>query len=140
MAVLDDVLKERVRYHLGYPGVQNVSMISVGIPTARQPAFLVELAMNNLIAATVPRIATIVETLDRIECALVDALCQLKADKVDEITLAGASGDTPLITGRLEEEYRRWANRLADTLGVPLYPFADRFVRPGAGSIPVRAS
>lgn len=141
-APLDDQQKERVRYHLGYLGVESGAMLSFGIPASRQTLFLIENAMNQLMAVSVPRVLTILQVLDNIEKQLAEALCYLTADQLGELALAGSKDPRArLVTDRLEREYVRWANRLADIFGVPKYPFSARTNAGGsggAGNIPVR--
>lgn len=138
MAALGATDKERCRYHLGYLQVEPAASLQFGLPRPIPTVFLVETAMNNIIAEAVPRVQRLLQVLDGIEAQLVAAICQLKADGVGNIKLAGTlDPKARLATDRLEAEYKRWACRLADTLGVPLYAFSRRF-RGGAGSVPVR--
>jgi len=127
-----------VRHHTGYPEVQPAASIQFGIPKPIPLAFLIEQAMENLLDTAIPRVRDILNILDNLEQQLVDAQCQLVADKVGEITLAGAlDKKSRLVTERLETEYVRWAKRLVDIFGVPLYPFSSRFMSKRYGSIPV---
>jgi hypothetical protein len=132
--------KERVRFALGYPGTtfggeQAAAGIAFGISIPLQTAFLLEEAIQVLLTNpyAVDRARRILKTLDDIEQRLAAAGCVLVAEKVGEITLRGAkAGET--YPDLLEREYRRWAQRLADHLGVPLYPFSEK-LRPGAGTV-----
>ncbi len=127
-----------MRHHTGYPEVQPAASIQFGIPKPLPLAFLIEQAMENLLDTAIPRVRDILNILDNLEQQLVDAQCQLVADKVGEITLAGAlDKKSRLVTERLETEYVRWAKRLVDIFGVPLYPFSSRFMSKRYGSIPV---
>lgn len=140
--VLTDEEKARVRHHTGYPEVQAAASIQYGLPKPAQMAFMIELAMENLMPIAVPRVRSILQILDDLEQQLVDAQAYLVADQLEELKLAGSGdGQNRLITDRLENEYRRWAGRLADVFGVPLYPFSARFAN-GAGSrvknVPIR--
>jgi hypothetical protein len=120
--------KARVRHHTGYPEVTSAASISFGIPRPAQVAFLLESAMNLILGTSVDRVRQILQILDDIEQQMVDAQCYLVADQLEELKLAG-SGDSKnrLVTDRLESEYVRWAERLVDIFGVPLYPFSARF-------------
>lgn len=141
--VFTDEEKARIRHHTGYPEVQVAASIQFGIPRPAQMAFMLEPAMENLMPVAAPRVRSILTILDNLEQQMVDAQPYLVADQLEELHLAG-SGDSKgrLITDRLEAEYRRWAGRLVDIFGVPLYPFSERFstgARSGrAGNIPVR--
>lgn len=127
--------KERVRYHLGYLEVQPAASIQYGLPRPIQTIFLVETAMSNIMAEAEFRVRKIVGVMDGIEDQLVDAQARLAAEKLDELTIRRDETDS------LEAEYVRWGCRLADLLGVPIYPYSNRYrehMGTVAGSIPVR--
>lgn len=132
---LNEAEKERARYHLGYPEIQGAASIQFGIPRPIQTAFLVEHALNNIIGAAEDRVRRILGVMDGIEDQLTDAQPRLAAEKMDELTIRKDEADA------LEREYVRWGSRLADVLGVPIYPYSARYrtaLSGGAGSIPVR--
>lgn len=144
MATLTEEEKERVRYHLGYMATsfgsqQAAASIAFGIPRPVQTMFLVEEAIQNLLtnAFAIDRVRRVLFTLDDIEEKLRSATCILVAEQVGELKLRGAKrGETH--PDLLEREYVRWAKRLADILGVPLYHYSSRFRGGGPGrSIPV---
>lgn len=125
--------RDRVRYHLGYQSVQQAASIQFGMPAATQTSFLVETAMNNIMAVAEERIRSYLNVLDGIESKLVCAQDRLAADTLEGLKLRGGEPDM------LEDEYRRWAYRLADILGCPLNPFSKRFAgNVRAGNLPVR--
>lgn len=139
MVVFTEEEKARVRHHTGYPEVQPAASIQFGIPKPIPLAFLIEQAMENILETAIPRVRDILNVLDSLEQQLIDAQCQLVADKVGEINLAGTLDKRGrLVTDRLETEYVRWAKRLVDIFGVPLYPFSARFMQKRYGSIPVQ--
>lgn len=131
--------KSRIRYHLGYAetsfgGAQAAASIAFGVAQPVQTAFLLEEAIQNLLVNiyAVARVQRILQTLDSIEDQLRASTCTLAAEALGELKLRGAEpGRT--FPDLLEREYVRWAKRLADVLGVPLYGFAARF-QGGAGS------
>jgi hypothetical protein len=125
--------RERTRYHLGYLNVAPAASIALGFPRASQALFLVESAMNNLLPEGEDRVRTHLAVLDGIESKLIDAQCRLAAKEVGEITL------NPEETRKLEEEYTRWADRLARQLGVYRNPFSpgSPFGSGGSGGINV---
>lgn len=136
---LSDSDKERIRYHLGYLNVEPVASIQLGFPRASQPQFLVEASMERLLPETVMRIQKILSYLDCIEDQQFDANKRLKAQQLGELKLRNTN-DESTEQDLLEEEYFRWASRLADNLGVPLNAYAERFRRftfGGGVSIPV---
>jgi hypothetical protein len=134
----DQAEKERIRYHLGYLQTQPAASISYGIPRPIQTIFLVESAMDLVISAAEDRVRKLLTTLDEIECRMIDAQNYLGVNQLADIEIRKEHID------QLEGEYCRWAARLADTLGVPLYPGAERFRRlfnmggNQAGILPVR--
>lgn len=130
--------KARVRRHTGYPEVTAAAGIVFGIPKQSQMAFLLEMAMPLIMSQSVARIRLLLTTLDNLEQQMIEAQAFLVADQLDDLSLAGTKTDL-LVTERLENEYIRWAKRLADCFGVPLYPFSERFRKSGQkGMIPVR--
>lgn len=132
---LTDAEKERTRYHLGYLSVSTAASLSFGIPVPQQTLFLVESAMNRVIEASIDRIRRILSIMDGIECQLVDAQPRLAASKLGDLELRLTETDS------LEREYARWGYRLANILGVPVYPYAERYQYGAgvkAGNVPVR--
>lgn len=128
MATLSDAEKERTRYHLGYMETSFAASMQLGIPRPVQTVFLLESAMNLIADAhAVARVRSILEQLDKIEQQLKDATCSLIAESIGDLKLRESYPD------RLEKEYVRWAKRLADIFGVPLYAYSDRFRKAGAG-------
>ena len=138
--MLTDPEKARVRYHLGYPQTDGMASIQLGIPKATQTGFLCELAMNLL--TDVQALATcreILSNLDKIDSALITALCQIGVASLGEIKLHPLAQQGQLSTDSLRKEYTHWADRLADLLGTPKYPYSTRSQRHGPGTmIPVR--
>jgi hypothetical protein len=132
---LDAREKERARYHLGYLAVQPAASIQFGIPRPIQTMFLVETALENIIEEAVDRVRKILKIMDDTEMRLVESQDRLAASALDALKLRENEPDL------LEREYVRWGWRLADVLGVPIYPYSNRY-RMGAGtragSIPVR--
>lgn len=125
--------KARVRYHLGYLGVQMAGSVTFGLPRPIQTLFIVELAMDNLIVEHEGMVREMVARLDQTEENIFQSQTRLKAKSLGEITLRDNEPEM------LETEYGRWARRLADILGVPLYAYSSRFQGgSGAGNIPVR--
>ena len=120
--------KARVRHHTGYPEMSMAASIQFGVPRPAQLAFLLESAFNQVLPTAVDRVRQILQVLDDIEQKMIDAQCYLVADQLEELSLAGSKdAKSRLVTDRLESEYVRWAERLVDIFGVPLYPFAARF-------------
>lgn len=133
---LDASEKERVRYHLGYLNVQPAPSISFGIPVPLQTLFLLESALNYVLPTAEDRVRRIITILDEIECKMIAGQDYLTVTRVDDIEIR------PDHIDQLEHEYCRWASRLSDELGAPLYPgspkFRSLFMTGIVGSIPVR--
>lgn len=136
MAALTETDKERVRYHTGYMETSFAASLQFGLPRPVQTIFILEQAMQQLVNAdAVTRVRCLLDTLDGIEAQLMRATKTLGAEQIGNIKLRGAAlGQSH--PDLLEREYVRWAKRLADVLGVPLYPYSDRFRPKGAGMIP----
>jgi hypothetical protein len=131
--MLSQAEKERVRYHMGYPQVQGAASLSFGIPRPIQTAFLLEDAMNNIIAAAEGRVRDLLAKLDVTEANIFGAQTRMQAERVGELTMRRDESQ------QLREEYKIWAERLADVLGCPLYAYSSKFNGAGNyGSIPVR--
>lgn len=130
-ATLTDAEKDRIRYHLGYPSTEAIASASFGIPALRQPAFLIESAMNTLLEVSLPRVRQVLTILDNLECKLVEAQDRLAAEQLGDLRTRSDE------LSRLEVEYNRWAMRLADIFAVPIYGYAARFLSGGgrAGNI-----
>ena len=137
--------KERIRYHLGYMetsfgSTMAAASIAFGIPRPAQTVFLLEQAIQILLTNpyAVDRVRSVLQVMDSLEDQLKNAACLLMAESVGEIKLRGAkSGET--FPDLIEREYQRWGQRLADILGVPLYPYSTRYRKAGgARCVPVR--
>lgn len=96
--------------------------LQFGVARPVQTMFLVQQAFELLTDPfAVDRVRRVLFTLDNIESKLQEALCSLVAEKLGNMTLRDKYPDL------LEREYVRWARRLADIFGVPLYAFSERF-------------
>jgi hypothetical protein len=131
---LTDQEKERVRYHLGYPQVRQVGSASFGIVKSQSTAFLLETSMQQVMEAACDRVRAILNVMDGIERREIEAQKRLAASQIDTLKLR--EDELP----RLRDELKTWGYRLADLLGVPVYPLSTRY-RDGTGAItnvPVR--
>jgi hypothetical protein len=80
------------------------------------------MAMNHLTEESKERVQTLLGVLDGFEAKIIKAACLLSAQQVGEITLrTNANQNT---TDLLRKEYKYWCQRLADCLGVTMYPYA----------------
>jgi len=129
----DDATKERIRYHLGYMNVQVGSGLSFGLPIPIQTLFVVDFAMNRMIAAGEPRVIQILDVMDKIECRLIESTTRLAASSLGDLKLRDDEPD------KLEREYCRWGMRLAGQLGCPIYAYSERYAKYSrGGNIPVQ--
>ena len=121
----------RVRKHLGYPQVHAAAYMHFGVPTPTATNYLVEQALDQILSEAEDEVRGYLAKLDQIETDLFENR---------DLVLAASIGDLELrptdeglsSTDALEREYRRWAARLGDLLGVPLNPYAEKFF--GRGS------
>jgi hypothetical protein len=120
---------------MGYLETEFAPSIQLGIPRPLQTVFLLETALSliktNLAVARVRKILCI---LDQIETKLVEAVCQVGVSELGNLKLHPLAGKGILGSDSIEKEYQRWAFRLADVLGAPPYPYAQRFRKSGPGS------
>lgn len=133
----------RIKYHLGYLATTTAASLSFGIPRPVETLFLVETAMNNVPEGfPVAKVRELLGVLDGIETKLIAAQTRLAAESIDSITLRTTKqGESE--PDALEREYRRWGGRLADMLGVPFYPYSERYTTTGgtmAGNVKITRS
>ena len=116
----------RIRDALGYMSVSPAASIHFGSPRPTVATFLVESAIDNLLDVAIPRVRELLGRVETVERDLFDARRRLKAARVGEIDLRGiVPGETE--TDALEREQLRWSMRLADTLGVPINMYSERY-------------
>lgn len=138
--MFDAAEKERIKYHMGYTGQSTAAGLAYGMPIPVQTMFLVESAIERLPLTSEDRVRKLITLLDKVECKMEGGLDNLEVNQVEQVELREDFID------KLEDEYCRWAARLADVVGAPLYPGATKFRRlfgaggaNQAGSIPVRS-
>ena len=140
MPLLNDSDKERIRYSLGYLETSFAGSLQLGIPRPAQTNFLIEQAMDLLTnEQACDRVRSYLTQLDKIEQMMMCAPQTLVAEQLGDLKLRSArAGET--YPDLLELEYQRWAKRIADILGVPLYPYSNKLqpVRRGVGNVSVR--
>lgn len=131
---LSEADRARVRHHLGYPNVEPVSAISLGVPAASQPFYLVELAMDRIIPEAVGLIQKYLAILDGLEAQMVDSFKRDKVQQIDGVKLRNDNTE-PTEHDLKEAHYRYWAQVLSSDLGAPINPFSPRFRSLSGGSI-----
>lgn len=137
--LLTEAEKEKIRYYLGYIETSMAASVQFGLARPIQTVFILEDAMTLLTNANAyARVQQILATLDSIECQLAKAVQTLAASSLGDMDLHPLKAKGLLFTDSIEREYVRWASRLADVMGVPLYAYSSRFRKRGPGtSIPV---
>lgn len=109
----------RVRHHLGYPQLGTIPMLSLGVPSAGQPAWLLEMAMDRLLPEAEPLARRVLGQCDSIEKQMCEARGRLPVVRV--------IGSIDLNQNELEkltDEYVRWTDKLADVFTAMKQPFS----------------
>lgn len=134
-AVFTEEEQGRILYHLGYQLQQIGSFLSFGTLALTETMFIAVNALQHIPLSRAMIIRNILSVLDGIDPKLVEAQDYLVALKLGEMEMAEDHPD------KLDREYTRWANRMADALGVTTNPYSTRF---GGGkprmNVPVRRS
>ena len=130
---LTDQERADIRYHCGYLGTTDPASMVLGVPTPGQTSFLLENAMTRLSVDQEPRVRELLGECERVEREMKSSRSQLKAAKIGSMELRGLKPGESVVDA-LEREHTRWAQRLAELLGAPLGPHAQRF-KGGAGRI-----
>jgi len=120
-SLLTDEEKTKVRFHLGYPNVTRMTVLTSELPAPRQLGFLLEPAMDALLPDAVALVRQIICQMDKIECQLFESADRMQASAVGNLKMRADEQDA------LEKLYVRFGRRLADVLGVPPYPLSVRY-------------
>lgn len=126
---LNDAEKAAIRYHLGYPQVDQSIEISLGVIDASQPLFVVEAAMQHVLVSAEPRVRRAIQQCDCYEDRMDKAGATMEAQR----TGGGVHLRGPDAMRELEEQYLFWCNQLANTIGAPINPLSLTHNRLGAG-------
>jgi hypothetical protein len=110
------------------------------MPRPLPTVFLLEDALRLLVNDdAVANARRILGVLDGIERQMTCMVTSVMAASVGNTQLHPLSSQGKLGTDSMDDEYRRWAYRLADLLCVPVYPYSARFQEHGPGRmIPLR--
>lgn len=117
---LTDEEKAAIRYHLGYPMLDQVATFAIGVPAAFETAFILEGAMNRVQGATLTRARTLLCRLEEVECQIAGDTELLAVSQVDETKI------DPAMMMKLDGRYIRWQQALGNVLSVPVNPFDQR--------------
>ncbi len=116
---------------MGYTSCSTGPAIQFGLAIPLQTLFILNEAMNNFPEVATPRVVQILGILDNLLFGkLVESQDFLAAFKLGDMTLRPEKrGSTH--PDLLRREYVFYTDLLADTLGVPKYPFSRRFQNAG---------
>lgn len=117
--------RARVKMHLGYPLVNPVISIGLGMPAALSTAWLLDGAMDALSETDggCDRVRRVLKIMDGVEDLLVASQERRAVTRADELSLNENEAN------QLEGEYQRWGHRLAETLGSKPYHLSERYKR-----------
>ena len=139
MSALSDEEKIKVRHHLGYLNVQEAQTFVLGTPAGVETQFLIEGAMNRLLAGAIPMVREILVKLDHTEEQMLCGQDLVEVNSLGEIQTNMTGQDRA--QKQLRQAYQWWRMSLANLLGVPANPFDQRLGVMGFGggiSVPVR--
>lgn len=119
--------KAKIRHHLGYLGVQEVSTFVFGTPASVETQFMIEGAFDNLLPETLPLVVLFLERCDATEQQFFDDTENLAVDQVGNIKLRADEGEQLMGMGG---RYDYWRRALANAFGCAPNPFDKR---PGLG-------
>lgn len=112
------------------PQQQMAGSISLGIMSASQPMFLVAAQLERIPESAVGRVRSILGVLEQFEAALASSLIkQLRVNKIGGVEVRADAGDA------LQHEQGRWVRKLANLLGCPVNPHAEKLS--GSGPRPI---
>jgi hypothetical protein len=124
---LTDEQKSKIRHHLGYLGVAEVSSFVFGTPASLETQFIIEGAMKRLLPETLPLVVDFIEKCDATEAQYFENAENLAVSKVGSIELRADEGQQLMGPGG---RYDYWRRALANALGCAPNPFDKR---PGLG-------
>ena len=123
--MLTEEEKGRIRYHLGYPNIQQNTQIALGFPAAGHTQFILETAMNRIRPSGEPLLRRALNECECIDAQLAQARRQrIQTAAVSDIILRG-----PEELSALEDQYDLWTDKLCDILGCTKNPFSHTHQR-----------
>jgi len=132
VAVFTEEEQGRILYHLGYMQQTVASFAAFGVLATSENQFIAINALQHVPLSRAMIIRDLLAQLDRLHQQLAEAPDYLVAKELGEMTLRDDHPDL------LEREYTRWAKRLADSLGVTVNPYSERFGGGGRQRMNVR--
>lgn len=124
MALTAEQLSRAMR-HLGFSEVTEYTSASGPIVASLGLRVNAEHQLVKLTSFGETRVIALLSTLDAIEARMAKATKRLAATQVGEIGIR--ADEIP----RLEDEYRRWGRRLAETIGANPNSYSERYAGGG---------
>lgn len=127
-----------IKRHLGYPLITATETLRSGVrPSGPDDlVFALEPALDNIIPEAEQMVMTIVAEIECVERQLSAQRGDLAVLGVGSVQMAGREG-----MSAVEAEYRKWVQKLSDTLAIPVYrnsayhheigSFSGRVIEPG---------
>jgi hypothetical protein len=112
--------KVSIRHHLGYLNVSAAATFVLGSPSAVEPQFIIESAMDKVLEAALPLVRRIVGILDGLEAQKVEDYENLAVSELGSIKLR------PDEQAMLDEQLDYWRGALVNALGITTNPFDKR--------------
>lgn len=112
--------KVDVRRHLGYLNVQEAQTFVLGVPAGVQTQFIVEGAMQKLLASAEPMLRRYLIALNNIECQIMENTENLAVENIGQIKVNLKEFEMVL------QRYKYWQGSLGNLLGVPPNPYDMR--------------
>jgi hypothetical protein len=126
--------KVSVRHHLGFPNCVMIETFILGVPSAREPLFMLEGAMDSINPAAEPRVRRAIARLDRTDERIEEASDAVEVASADEVEFRENALEI------LRKYYARWQGELCNLLGIPCpNPYdAREYLAPAGLNITVR--
>jgi hypothetical protein len=119
--MFNDDEKAAIRYYLGYPGISQSRMLSLGIPDASQLQFILELNFDNVLPSHEPYIRRALQELGCIE----DQQSKLRGSLGVTHVVGSVKLDTVGALEALDDQFVNWTCKLSDLLGAPPNVFSN---------------
>lgn len=135
MSFLNEQEKVKVRHHTGYLNVQAAQTFVLGTPAAVETQFIIEGAMDRVLAEAIPEVRRHLQILDGIEEQMIQNFELVQVQSLGEIQVNSTGRDRE--QRQLIQVYDRWVDSLCNLLGVARNPFDKRKGALGTGGINV---
>lgn len=123
---LTDDEKVRIRHHLGYLNVDEVSTFVLGMPAGVETQFMIEGSFSRLLGAAIPQVRKLLQYCECTEEQRFASQPNAVVKKVDGIEM-GAAEEQEM----LSRNYDHWRAALSNMFGVVPNPFDHRYAGGG---------